>query len=158
MITESPAVNVITLITAICGATFGFSALLLNLASFLRDRARFAVVLRWDVPITATPTGPLTYDPKKLYGVVEITNIGRRPVYLATVNLRLPDGSEPLLGQAVKETKLSEGDPPARYSVDPDLVLRYAATWDQIRAIAKDSTGRAYRSKKVRTRPSWGNP
>lgn len=147
----------VTLITAICGAVFGFAALLLNLASFLRDRARLVVTLAWDQRITGTPTVPLTYDPRKLYGVAGVTNVGRRPAYLATVALQLPDRCEPILGQSFKETRLAEGDPPALYLVDPDPIAKYAAVWDQVRVIATDSSGQTYKSRKVRRRPSWAD-
>lgn len=153
------AAGVVTLITAICGVVFGLGALLLSMANFLRDRAKLVVTLIWDVKVTGEPTeGSFTYDPNKRYILIAVANIGRRPVYLAGVKLRLPDHTEIIAGNPMKDVKLSEGDPPARFLVDPDLVVKYASAWDQFRAIATDSAGHAYKSKKLTGRPSWAAP
>lgn len=146
----------VTTIVAICGAVFGFAALLLNLSSYLRDRSRLKVTLEWDQRISGDTNGDVKYDPNGLYGIVRVTNIGRRPVFLAEVALVLPSRQEPILGQTFRPPKLSEGDPPAIYMVDPTLTMGQEMNWKRIRAFAKDSTGREYKSEKVNKQPSWG--
>jgi hypothetical protein len=153
----------VTLITAICGVVFGFGGLLLSILNFLRDRPRLVVRLRWDM----VPTDNPTYDPKKSWGIVRVTNVGRRPVHVARVALKLPKGARTLKGlkythlivdDSIKGTRLAEGDPAAGFVVNQDDMVKHSAVWRHIRAIAEDSTGKTYISKKVREKPSWAKP
>jgi hypothetical protein len=151
---------VVTLITAICGVVFGFGALLLSILNYFRDRPKLVVTLKWDMAVTDNPT----YDPKKSWGLVRITNVGRRPVHLAVVALKLPktfktpkgfEHAHLLLADSIGGKKLTEGDPPAVFVVNQDDLAIYSTVWQSIRAIAEDSTGKIYKSKKVSKRPSW---
>ena len=153
---------VVTLITAICGSVFGFAGLLLSILNYFRDRSELVVTLRWDMAVTDNPI----YDPKKHWGIVRVTNIGRRPVHLAKVALELPksfDTSEGfrhthlLLSRSIGGQRLAEGDPPAGFVVSQDDLARYSGVWQHIQAIAEDSTGKTYHSKKVSARPSWAS-
>lgn len=150
----------VTLITAICGSVFGFAGLLLGILNYSRDRPKLVVTLQWDMAVTDNPT----YDPKKRWGIVRVTNIGRRPVHLAVVALKLPKSfgtssgfrhTHLLLSHSVGGQKLAEGDPPAGFVVSQDNLAMYSKVWQHIQAIAEDSTGRIYHSKKVPARPSW---
>jgi hypothetical protein len=154
---------VITLITAICGVVFGFGGLLLGILNYFRDRATLVVTLQWDMAVTDNPT----YDPKKSWGLVRVTNVGRRPVHLGIVALKLPktfktpkgfEHSHLVLEQSIGGKRLAEGDPPAAFVVNQDDLAKYSAVWHQIRAIAEDSTGKTYKSKMVSKRPSWAKP
>jgi hypothetical protein len=51
--------------------------------------------------------------------------------------------------------KIAEGDPPAGFIVSQDDLAKYSTVWQHIQAIAEDSTGKTYKSKKVSKRPSW---
>ena len=150
----------VTLITAICGTVFGFAGLVLSILNYFRDRPELVVTLKWDMAVTDNPT----YDPKKPWGIVRVTNIGRRPVHLAAVALKLPrsfdtaggfEHTHLLLAASMGGKKLAEGDPPAGFVVSQDDLAHYSTAWRHIQAIAEDSTGKTYKSKKVSTRPSW---
>jgi hypothetical protein len=54
--------------------------------------------------------------------------------------------------------KLSEADPSAGFPLNQDDLAIYSAVWRQIRAIAEDSTGKTYTSKRVDVQPSWASP
>jgi len=65
-----------------------------------------------------------TYDPQKRRGIVGVTNIGRRPVYLAIVALKVPKSFDTsdcfqythlILPRSMGGQKLAEGDPPAAF-------------------------------------------
>jgi hypothetical protein len=154
---------VFTLITAICGVAFGFGGLLLGILNYFRDRPKLVVTLQWDMAVTDNPI----YDPKKSWGVVRVTNIGRRTVYLANVALKLPktfktakgfEHSHLLLSESLGGKKLAEGDPPAGFVVNQDDLAKYSEVWQQVRAIAEDSVGKAYKSNKIAAPPSWAKP
>jgi hypothetical protein len=120
------------------------------------------VTLKWDMAVTNNPT----YDPKKRWGIVRVTNIGRRPVHLAVVALKLPksfasaagfEHTHLLFPDSLGGKKLAEGDPPAGFVVSQDDLKQYSTVWRHIHAIAEDSTGKTYKSRRVSTRPSWVN-
>jgi hypothetical protein len=151
---------VVTLITAICGTVFGFAGLLLSILNYFRDRPELVVTLKWDMAVTDNPT----YDPKKAWGIVRVTNTGRRPAHLAVVALELPKSFDTsngfkhthlLLSRSISGQKLGEPDPPAGFVVSQDGLAMYSNVWKHIRAIAEDSTCKTYYSKRVSTRPSW---
>jgi hypothetical protein len=58
----------------------------------------------------------------------------------------------------VSGQKLSEGDGPYVQMVFQDSLIPYARHWRKIRAITNDSTGKEYRSRPVKTMPSWASP
>ena len=148
----------ITGIAALLGVIFGVSALVLGILNYNRDKGRTRVTLQWDMSSYGDPR----YDEDKLYGVVTVTNTGRRPVYISRVALKLPkdykDYSYLLLRDGIAGQKLAEGDSPAMFSIDEDGLERYAKDWKKIRAQVSVSTGRKYLSKKVKEIPSWAKP
>lgn len=153
----------VTLIAAICGVVFGFSGLLLGILNYVRDRSKLIVKLQWDMAVTDNPI----YDPKKSWGVVRVTNVGRRPAHLANVALRLPktfktpagfDCDHLMLMESAGGKKLAEADPQAVFFVAQDSMVQYSAIWRQLRAVAEDSMGKTYKSKKVSKQPSWVKP
>lgn len=140
------------------GLIFGLAGFVLGVMNYLRDRAKIVVTLQWDMKGTAG--GP--YDPNKFYGVVRVTNIGRRAIYVSHASLRLPKGADHpylLLVDGIPGEKLSEGDPPPLYAIAQEGLEKYAKDWRKIIAQVSDSTGKVRKSKKLKRHeiPSWAH-
>jgi hypothetical protein len=141
---------------ALAGLMLGTAGSVLGVMNYLRDRAKVRVTLQWDMSVTDNPA----YDSSKKWGVVTITNTGRRPVYVSHVALRLPKGSKRrvlLLRESVSGEKLGEGDRPKLYVSDQSNLGGYTKRWRKVYAEVTDSTGRVWRSRhqKWQTKPSW---
>jgi hypothetical protein len=146
----------ITIASAIIGMMLGTAGFVISLFNYLRDRPNVRVCLNWDWKVTDS----LLYDPTKYWGIVSVTNVGRRPVFITSVALRLPKRYTPswlLLGESIPGKKLSEGDPPATFMSTQERMEEYSGDWRKIRAVAFDSAGKRYISKPVRARPSWAH-
>lgn len=124
-ITSSELASLVALI-------FGVAGFVLGVLNYLRDRAKVVVQLAWDLSVTQNPL----YDPKKSWGLIDVTNAGRRSIYVSHVSLKLPKeysaryllvGSIDSIGGA----KLSEGDPPQRYPITQDGMETYAEHWGE---------------------------
>lgn len=145
-------------ITAIIAAIVGVAALVLSINNYLRDRPKIVVRLYWDWRVTDNTV----YDRNKLWGHVEVANIGRRPVFIKSASLKLPKGYEhthELIMESIRGQRLAEGDPPVLFMMRQDGMEKYAADWRKIRAVVSDSANREYFSKKLRKsqRPSWAS-
>ena len=66
----------ITDIVSVVGLITGVSGFILGIFNYLRDQHKIEVSLQWDLMVTQDPR----YDPSKLWGLVRVTNIGRRLV------------------------------------------------------------------------------
>jgi hypothetical protein len=100
----------------------------------------------------------LTHNEHKLWGVISITNIGRRPIFFSHTHLAVPNNSEYLvITEGLTGEKLQEGDPPKTYPVTQEGLEKYANEWHKIRAVVIDSTGKKYYSKPAQQKPSWAN-
>jgi hypothetical protein len=146
----------LTDITALTGAVVAVAALVLSIINYRRENPRVVVKLFWDWGVTDNPR----YDPKKLWGFVEVSNVGRRPIYIRNASLKLPKGYEhthELLLDSVQGQRLAEGDPPAQFMMSQDGMQKYAKDWRRIRAVVYDTAGRRYVSKRLDKgkRPSW---
>jgi hypothetical protein len=144
----------ITQASAVMGMLLGSAGFAISLFNYLRDRPVVRVVLQWDMSITGNPR----YDHSKFWGIATVTNVGRRPVFITTVGVELPKGSKPsflLLIEAIEGRKLSEGDQPVTHMIEQDQMKKHAHHWAEMRAVAIDSAGRKYKSKRVAERPSW---
>lgn len=136
---------------ALLGLIFGLIGTTIGVFNYLRDRGRIVVLLQWDMAMTGE-------DATKRFACITVTNVGRRAVYISHAALRLPKGediSHFLIRDGLKGQKLSEGDPPAIFSVDQSGLAAYAGKWREIVAQVSDSTGKEWVSKKASTIPSW---
>lgn len=144
----------VTELIAVLGLVSGVTGTVLGVMNFLRDRARVEVALQWDMKSYGDPR----YAEDKYWGIVTVTNIGRRPIYVSHVALRLPkgfDGSHLLINEGIRGKTLTEGSPAEMYVVTQDNMEQYASVWNKIVAQVSDSSGRVWKSKPVRTKPSW---
>jgi hypothetical protein len=140
----------------VSGLMFGLAGFMLGVMNYLRDRAEIFVELQWDMKVTEG--GP--YDPNNSYGVVRVSNIGRRAIYISHASLRLPKGYDHpylLLADGIPGKKLSEGDSPQVYAITQDGLAKYAKDWRRVIAQVSDSTGKTWTSKKMKKDkiPSW---
>ena len=150
------AKETITLIASILGITFSAVALTVSVLNYLRDRARVKVLLEWDLWVTPNPT----FDPTKQWGSITVTNVGRRPVFITKVAVKMPKGAHPrylVILDSMPGQRLSEGDSPQVQMVSQDDMRKVAHYWKRIRAVAFDSTGKEYQSKPFKKPPSWAS-
>lgn len=121
------------------------------------NRARVEVSLQWDMAIV----GDARYDASKLWGVVTVTNVGRRAVHISEVALQMPDGRfDPdhiLLTGATSGKTLPVGSPSEVYVFPQDGFEKFGAAWHLVRAQVRDPTGRVWKSGFVRTKPTWAH-
>jgi hypothetical protein len=142
------------ILTGIIGTITGSCGLLLGILNYFRDKPNIQLTLSWDMSTYGLTT--MTHGQGKLWGVVSITNIGRRPIFFSHLHLELPGTSEYLLiTEGLTGEKLQEGDPPKRYPVTQEGLEKYADRWHKIRAVVYDSTGKKYYSKSPAQQPSW---
>ena len=146
----------ITQVTGLLGLIFGVVGTILGILNYFRDRARVQVSLKWDMSVTDNPL----YDPKKYWGVVWIGNVGRRPIFVSHVALRLPKGRKKthlILYDGIAGVRLSEGDATKTYMLSQEGLEEYAPHWQKIVAHVSDASGREWRSKRLRKTavPSW---
>lgn len=137
--------------TGLLGLIFGLIGTTIGLFNYLRDQSKVVVLLQWDMAMTGS-------DTTKRFGLIKVTNVGRRAVYISHVALRLPRGeklSHLLIRDGITGQKLSEGDPPAVFTVDQSSVEAYASKWQEIVVQVSDSTGKEWISKKATAVPSW---
>lgn len=146
--------TVISLIAGATGTITGTCGLILSILNFNRDKPNIQITLKWDMSPYGSAT--TTYDENKLWGVVSITNIGRRPIFFSHLHLEIPGTTEYLLISAgISGEKLLEGDPPKTYPVTQEGLEKYANLWKKIKAVVIDSTGKKYYSLPVQEKPSW---
>lgn len=141
---------------SVVGLVFGVSGFVLGVLNYLRDRHKVVVSLQWDLGVTEGSG----YDHTKKWGLIRVTNVGRRPTYVSHVALKLPKGYDHthlvIMGGIVGK-KLTEGDPSEAYVVEQAGMEQYAKDWKKIVAQVNDSTGKTWHSKKPKANeiPSW---
>jgi hypothetical protein len=124
---------------SILGMVFGTAGFTISVLNYLRDRPRVKVILQWNM------VDPQTNEVK---GLVRVTNIGRRPIFICIAALEVPDGVDFILNDSVVGIKLGEGEKPAGFLFNHDGMAKYSNKWREIRAFVVDSTGKRYTSKR----------
>ncbi len=141
---------IVSLVTAIIGALLGTAGFIISILAFLRDRPCVKVTLQWDLE---------SIDRRGVrIGLVNVTNIGRRAIYIGAVALQLPKSYKYnglLLWDSVGGKRLGEGDPPEKVMINYNDLPKYKADWNRIRAFAEDSAGKKYYSDYPDKKPSW---
>jgi hypothetical protein len=145
-----------TQITSLLGLVFGVTGTVLGVLNYLRDRAQVRVTLHWDMSVTPGSK----YDSKKKWGIVRVANVGRRPIFVSHVAIRLPKGfnvTHLLLSEGVEGVKLGEGDPEKGFVVSQEGLEQYAACWWKLVAHVSDASGQEWTSKPLprEAMPSW---
>lgn len=143
-------------IASLVGLVFGVAGFVLGIMNFLRDRSRVIVDLQWDLTVTEGAG----YDQNRLWGLIRVSNAGRRPTYVSHVALRLPKGydhSYLIIAEGITGKRLSEGDPPESYLVKQDGMEEYARDWREVVAQVSDATGQVWNSNKLKKNqvPTW---
>lgn len=141
---------------AVTGLCFGLAGFVLGVLNYLRDRARLAVTLQWDMEVARGTA----YDANKLWGAIRVTNVGRRTTYVSHPAIRIPKGyghSLLLISEGIQGEKLSEGDLTKIYMVSQDGLEKYAKDWRKLVAQISDTTGKVWTSKSLNENevPSW---
>ncbi|MCB4757602.1 MAG: hypothetical protein LHV69_11340 [Elusimicrobia bacterium] len=142
-------------IGSLLGMVFGTAALTFSAMNYLRDRPKVKVFIQWDMD--AIGDGPI--DKKKKWGIVNVANVGRRPIFVSHVAIRLPPKEAKkyfLVADTIYGKKLCEGDPPATFLVDQERMKEYAKHWKNLRVQISDSAGKVYFGDRTKKKPSWG--
>ena len=142
--------------TGVIGLCFGLAGFVLGVFNYFRDRHRIDITLQWDLDVTPGSG----YDHTKKWGVIRVTNVGRRSSYVSHVALKLPKGyghSHLVIMGGINGKKLSEGDPTEVFIVEQTGMAAYAKDWKCIVAQVNDSTGKTWYSSPLRAgeMPSW---
>jgi hypothetical protein len=136
----------ISQLTGLLGLIFGIVGTVLGVLNYLRDRATVQVTLQWDMAVTPGSE----YDSNKRWGLVRIANVGRRPIFVSHVAIRLPKGFEHthlIVMEGVAGKKLGEGDPVEAFIVSQDGLEKYSSCWRKLVAQVTDASGQEWRSK-----------
>ena len=136
-------------ITTLLGLIIGFSAFALSIFNYYRDKAKIRIVLQWDMQ---------NIDNDELYGIVFISNIGRRPIYVSHLVLELPktyDSRYLLISEGRFGNKLAEGDEPLKFLIPYEKMYKYKKDWRNIIAQVTDSSGKIWKSNRVKVKPLW---
>jgi hypothetical protein len=131
----------------------GTAGFVMSVMNYLRDRPKVKVFLKWDMT-------PIIEGKQIQMGILRVTNIGRRPIYISLAALQVPKGfrhSHLILKGSMAGKKLLESDAPVTFSVNYDGLAQYSHDWQKVRGYVEDSAGRRYVSKKLpKTEvPSW---
>jgi hypothetical protein len=148
-----PVTSPITLsdVAAILGMILGTAGFIIGVMNYLRDRPKIKVTLKWDMTEVHSSA---------VMGLLTVTNVGRRPIYISVGALKLPKGfkfTHLILKKSMQGTKLAEGDAPATFLIDHDKLAQYSKQWRKVRGYAEDTAGKKYISKKLPKSdvPSW---
>lgn len=141
---------------SVIGLVSGVAGFVLGVLNYSRDRCKIVVTLKWDME--AYPSSE-SKDEKR-FGIIVVTNIGRRAAYISHAAIRLPEEYENkylIIKGGIEGKKIAEGDPPVIYTVTQEGMEQYASHWREVVAQVNDSTGKEWVSKKLKPTelPSW---
>ena len=147
-----------TEVISVLGLCFGLAGFVLGVLNYLRDRHKIEITLLWDLDVTPGSG----YDETKKWGVIRVTNVGRRPSYNSHVAIKLPKGYDHthlVIMGGINGKKLSEGDPNEIFVVTQEGMEKYAKDWNRLIAQVSDSAGKTWYSKRPRSnqKPSWAS-
>ncbi len=145
------------MIGSLIGVVAGTAGLVLGILNYLRDRPQVVVSLVWDMEPLGAAAAVL--DPAEGWGVLTVTNLGRRPIFVSHASLHIPGETKYLvLHEGLEGVKLLESDPPKRYVVrQQTMPERYSTKWRSLRGCVVDNTGKHWHSKPMKVPPSWVN-
>src|SRR6266849_8635736 len=83
-------VTILSALAAMVGMVLGTAGFVMSLMNYLRDRPKVKVFLKWDMNLIG--------DASKQMGIVRVTNVGRRPIYISVAALQVPKGFKGLKG------------------------------------------------------------
>ncbi len=148
----------VTDVAALLGLISGVTGTVLGVLNFLRDRAAVEVSLQWDMSVTPGTE----YDANKKWGVIIVANVGRRPIFVSHVALRIPKAAQQnyshmVLNSGIVGKTLTEGSPVERFVITQDGLTELASHWRDVVAQVSDSSGRVWISKRLPKHriPSW---
>ena len=136
-------------ITTLLGLIIGFSAFALSIFNYYRDKAKIRIELQWDMQ---------NNNDDEWYGTVFISNIGRRPIYISHLALELPktyDSRYLVIREGLFGHKLAEGDEPLIFQIPHEGMNEYKKDWRNIIAQVTDSSGKIWKSNRVKVKPLW---
>ena len=136
-------------VVALMGLVFGLIGTVLGICNFLRDRASVQVSLQWNIVTLAEGVGDSDLD--KRGGIVRVTNIGRRSIFVSHAAIRLPKHLNAplfLLKDGIEGKTLAEGSPSLRYFISDVSLREYADYQPEMIAEVTDSTGKVWSSKR----------
>jgi len=125
----------VTQLAALVGMVLGTAGFVMGLMNYLRDKPKVTVTLKWDMREVGT---------NNLIGLLRVSNIGRRPIYISIAALQVPKGfrhSHLVLTESIPGKKLSEGDAPAIFRINYQGLEKYSKCWRDVRGYAEDSAG-----------------
>ncbi len=126
--------------TGIGGLLVGIVGLVLGLANLVRDKG----ALRVELSEAAIPYNLPEYPSNIDWGLVNVSNSGRRPIYLEAVDLILNTGGKALLFSS-QSKQLTEGGEPSHTMFDIGNVRKQG--YRIVCARARDARGRSYYSR-----------
>ena len=123
----------------------GTAGFVLGVMNYLRDRPKVNVRIAWDMQEIPRAV----HDSHQLISFIEITNVGRRPVYISHVHLMLPDRQMIIIQESVRGSELEEGAKPLAYDITKER-KQFPEGFDLSKILAgvMDSTGKLYVSKR----------
>jgi hypothetical protein len=138
---------------ALWGAITGTAGLSVALLVYCRDAPRVVVTLQWDMTASNPHLGPGPFV------VVAVGNVGRRAIFLSHAHIQRPFRGQGawLFADGIAGVTLAEGA--AGHVVratQAEAAERFAEDWWRARAVVVDIAGRAYRSRWLLERPSFG--
>jgi hypothetical protein len=148
----------LTTVLATIGSLVGTAGFVISLLNYFRDKPKIRVALKWDM----SSINSFKYDQNRKWGIVSVSNVGRRPIFISHASLTLPKGHEHthlLLSDGIEGARLAEGDRPAIFLSNQLGLEQYAEDWKKVRAIVVDSAGKVYMSPKPKRNkpPSWAS-